>query len=138
MGLLEYEKLLDKGKSELPELKEQAGRFEIPKVVGHLQGNKTIVSNFAQICSLCNRPPEQLLKFLQRELATPASIDGPRLVLGRKLSSLVINEKIQRYCHDFVLCGECLKPDTQLLREDRVLFMKCMACGAKHPVKGKI
>lgn len=134
----EYEKLLDKAKKELPEIKKQTERFEIPKVTGHIQGNKTIISNFSQICSLMGRLPEQVVKFLQRELATPASIDGPRLVMGRKISSLLINEKIVRFCEDFVLCKECHKPDTQLIREDRILFMKCTACGAKHPLRVKI
>jgi len=134
----DYEKLLEKAKKELPEVKQSKERFEIPKVVGHVQGNKTIITNFVNICSTLRRPAEQLIKYLQRELATPASLDGPRLVLGRKLSSSLINERITRYCNDFVLCKECGKPDTQLTREDRIRFMKCTACGAKHPVKGKI
>ena len=135
---LEYEEMLEKAKKELPDIKESKERFELPKVVGHLQGNKTVVTNFSQICSLLRRPQEQLLKYLQRELATPATVEGPRLVLGRKISSSIINEKLERYCQDFVLCKECQKPDTQLIKEDRVLFMKCTACGAKHPVRGKI
>ena len=138
MEKFSYEKLLEKGKAELPEVKTQSERFEIPKVTGHLQGNKTIITNFAQICSMIRRPQEQLLKFIQRELATPATIEGPRLVLGRKLSSQLINEKLIMFCNDFVLCKECHKPDTQLIKEDRVLFMKCTACGAKQPVKGRI
>lgn len=135
---MEYATLLKRAKEKLPEKKESDERFEIPKVTGHIQGNKTIITNFSQICSTTRREQEHLLKYLQRELATPASIDGPRLVLGRKLPSALINKKIEQYCQDFVLCRECHKPDTQLLREDRVLMMKCSACGAKHPVKAKI
>ena len=133
-----YEQLLEKAKAQLPEVKQSTERFEIPKVAGHIQGNKTIITNFSQICDAIRRPQEQLLKYLQRELATPATIDGPRLVLGRKISSALINEKITSFCNAFVLWKECNKPDTQLIREDRVLFMKCTACGAKQPVRGKI
>ncbi|MEK6861447.1 MAG: translation initiation factor IF-2 subunit beta [Nanoarchaeota archaeon] len=135
---LNYEKLLEKAKSKLPELKESKERFEIPQVQGHIQGNKTIISNFSQICSILRRPPEQLLKYLQRELATPAEIDGPRLILGRKISSSTINQKIVQYGNDFVLCRECHKPDTQMYKEDRILFLKCMVCGAKQPIRAKI
>ena len=138
MASFNYEQLLEQAKKTLPEVKKQAERFEIPTVSGHVQGNKTIVSNFTQICDALRRPQEQLLKFLQRELATPATIEGPRLVLGRKLTSASINEKIASFCNDFVLCKECHKPDTQLIREDRVMFMKCTACGAKQPVRGKL
>ena len=61
-----------------------------------------------------------------------------RLILSRKISSTLINEKIQRYVNEFVLCSECKKPDTQLRKDNKVTTMKCMACGAKHPVRSKI
>jgi len=136
---LNYKELLEKGRKELPEsLKTTAGRFEIPKVKGHLEGNKTIISNFNQIAHTLNRDQSHLLKFLQRELATPAIIKGQRLVLGRKISASQINDKIRLYAGTFVLCPDCGKPDTQLKKEDKVLFLKCMACGAKHPIRAKI
>ena len=46
--------------------------------------------------------------------------------------------KIELYAKTFVLCQECNKPDTELMKEGGVLVMKCTACGAKHPVKAKI
>lgn len=134
----DYEIFLDRGRERLPESVLNKERFEIPKVVGHLQGSKTIIGNFQQICGIFRRDPNHLLKYLQRELATPASIDGPRLILGRKLSSSLINSKIERYAKQFVLCPECGKPDTQLIKEERITLIKCTACGAKHPIKAKI
>ena len=132
-----YTELLKKAKAHLPEVKASTERFEILKVTGHIQGVKTVITNFSQICSVIRRDPAEFLKYLQRELATPAILDGPRLVLGRKLASQLINEKIAQFCKDLVLCRECGKPDTQLIKEDRITFMKCTACGAKQPVKGK-
>ena len=85
-----------------------------------------------------HRDAEHLLKFLQRELATPAVIDGPRLVLGRKISSQLINSKVEQYATDFVLCKECGKPDTKIIKEDRIWSLKCTACGAKQPIRSKI
>ena len=133
---IKYTDLLKKAKAHLPEIKTSAERFEIPKVTGHIQGVKTVITNFSQICSVIRRDVAELLKYLQRELATPAILDGPRLVLGRKLASQLINDKITQFCKNFVLCRECGKPDTQLIKEDRITFMKCTACGAKQPVKG--
>ena len=134
----EYKKLLKKALDELPESVKTHERFEIPKVQGHVEGNKTIISNFAQICSTLRREQSQLLKYLQRELATPAVIDNTRLILGRKISSDIINSKIEKYTEEFVLCKECKKPYTILTRQDKILIMKCTACGAKHPIKTKI
>ena len=117
---LDYDKLVEEAYKNLPEKSKATERFEIPKVKGHIQGSKTIISNFIAIADTLRREPGHLLKFLQRELATPALIDGPRLVLGRKLSASLINAKVQQYTETFVLCSECKKPDTQLTKEDRI------------------
>lgn len=135
---MEYEKLLERGKKNLPDVVSSKSRFEMPKVKGLIQGNKTIVNNFTSICSEFHREPQHLLKYLQRELASPAIIDGPRLVLGRKLSAAFINTKIEKYAKDFVLCKDCGRPDTKLIKEGKFLYIKCMACGSKHVVRVKI
>ena len=73
--------------------------------------------------------------FLDRICVVPSTVGRPafpRTAEGLDLSG------IEQYCTDFVLCRECGKPDTQLTKEDRVHIMKCMACGAKHPIKAKI
>ncbi len=133
-----YEELLNEAFLKIPKQSISKERFEIPKVTGHIEGNKTIISNFIQICDTLRREPGHLLKYLQRELATPATIEGPRLILGRKISANIINQKIALYVNDFVLCSECKRPDTQLIKEGKIYQVKCLACGAKHPVKAKI
>lgn len=135
---LSYDEMLKSAKEKLPQTLVSKERFEVPSVKGHVEGNKTIVSNFDKIVETLQRDAAHIVKFLQRELATPATVDGVRLVLGRKLTSAVINQRLQAYAADFVICKECGKPDTKLLKEDRVLFLKCTACGAKEPVKAKL
>jgi translation initiation factor 2 subunit 2 len=134
----EYEKLLERAQKKLPKKSVAKERFEIPLVEGRIEGNKTIITNINQIASALGRDPSHILKYLQRELATPGNLDKHRLILGRKISPSSINEKIKRYAIDFVLCPDCKKPDTKLIREDRILILKCTACGAKHPIKSKI
>ena len=133
-----YENLLERAQSKIPKGVLSKERFEIPKVQGLVEGSKTIVTNFLQIASMFHREPQHLLKYLLRELASPGSIDGQRLILGKKVNSSIINDKIERYANDFVICKDCKKPDTQLIREERILIMKCTACGAKHPISSKI
>lgn len=135
---MNYEELLKKARKTMPKDTSKNKRFDVPKVKGHVQGNKTVISNFCQLCDVFCRKESHVLKFLQRELATPASLDGPRLVLGRKINSDLINEKIQRYVKEFVVCKECGKPDTKLMKEGNVIYVKCTACGAKYPIKSKI
>lgn len=135
---MDYKDMLKRAEKDLPEDIKQTTRFEIPKAKGYVEGNKTIVSNFNQICTIFRRDPQHLLKYLQRELATPATISDSRLILGRKISSGLINQKLEEYAETFILCKECGKPDTQIIKEDRIFILKCIACGAKHPIKTKI
>lgn len=130
--------MLKKARNELPESVKKAERFEIPKVKGHIEGNKTIISNFQQIAGVFRRPVEHLLKYVLRELATPGEMRKGAVIIGTKVSASRVNEKIEQYADEFVICPECKKPDTQLIKEDKVTFMKCLACGAQHPIKSKI
>ena len=130
--------MLKKGREQLPASVFERERFEIPKVTGHLQGNKTVISNFQQIAGVLRRPIEHILKYLLKELATPGTIRSSNLILATKVPASRVNEKIRQYANDFVLCPDCGKPDTQITKESEFSYLKCQACGAKHPVKSKI
>ena len=130
-----YQDLLDGGVSSLPKEVIVTHRFEVPKAKGHIQGNKTVITNFNQIVSTLRRDKDHFLKFLLKELATPGVFDGPRLVFGRKVSASLINQKIQQYADNFVLCSNCGKPDTQIFNKDDGVTLKCAACGNEKQVK---
>lgn len=134
----EYNKLLDEAYQKVKQINVSESRFEIPKIEGHFEGKKTILTNFAQIASHLRRNPEHFQKFLLKELAASGQKEGERLVLNIKVPSLKINSKIEQYVKEFVLCKECKKPDTELIKEDRLTFIHCLACGAKHSVRSKI
>jgi translation initiation factor 2 subunit 2 len=77
-----------------------------------------------------------MLKFILKELAAPGSLKSNKtVIIGTKVSASKINEKIKQYAEKYVLCYECGKPDTKLEKQDKVMVMKCMACGAKHTVR---
>jgi len=135
---MDYEQLLNEAYEKVKQVDISSGRFEIPKIEGHFQGKKTILTNFFQITSHIRREPEHFQKFLLRELAAAGHIEGDRLILNKKVPSTKINPKIEQYINEFVLCKECGKPDTELKREGRLNFLHCLACGAKHSVRGKI
>lgn len=135
---MEYEQLLERAMQKLPETAVGNSRFEVPKVRGHIQGNKTIISNFSQIANDIGRPVEHFLKYILKELATPGELKPTALIIGTKISASRINEKIEQYVRDFVLCPECKKPDTKLIKEDKITYLKCTACGAKHTIKIKV
>lgn len=133
-----YEKLLEQAYSKVKQIQSNGERFEIPKIEGHFEGKKTILTNFFQIAAHIRRNPDHFQKFILKELATSGQKEGDRLVLNNKIPSAKINSKIEQYVKEFVLCKECNKPDTELIKEDRLTFIHCLACGAKHSVRGKI
>lgn len=135
---MDYEKLLTETYKRIKKVEDNGNRFEIPKAKGHFEGKKTIIINFFQIANKLRRKPEHFLKFLLKELATQGQIEGERLILNNKISSDKINSKIEEYAKEFVICKECKKPDTELIKEDRLIFLHCLACGAKYPVRSKI
>jgi len=129
-----YEEMLNEAYKSIKPVESKIDRFEIPKAEGHIEGVKTIITNFKQICVYMRREPEHVLKFLLRELATPGVMKGDRLILTRKISSNQINEKIKLYAENYVICKECKKPDTEITKEDRFSFIHCLACGAKKSI----
>jgi translation initiation factor 2 subunit 2 len=134
----DYEKLLNEAYSEVKHLGGNGERFEVLKIEGHFEGKKTILTNFSQVAANLRRTPEHLQKFLSKELAAQGVQDKERLILTKKISSSKINPKIEQYAKEFVLCKECGKPDTEILKEDRMSFLHCLACGAKHSIRAKI
>ncbi len=131
----DYEKLLEEAYGKIKQTNTSLDRFEIPKIEGHFEGRKTILTNFYQISSHLRRKPEHFQKFMLKELAASGQKEGDRLVLNIKVPSSKINQKIEEYVNEFVLCRECKKPDTELIRKDRINFVHCLACGAKHSVR---
>jgi translation initiation factor 2 subunit 2 len=135
---MDYEKLLEKAYKEVKQVKGNGERFEIPKAQGRFEGKKTIITNFIEMASYLRRNPEHFQKFMLKELAASGQIEGDRLVLNMKIPSARINQKIEEYAKEFVICRECKKPDTELIKEERITFIHCLACGAKHSVRSKI
>lgn len=133
-----YEQMLDEAYKKIKKPEGTGERFEIPNIEGHIEGKKTILTNFFQIASYLRRDPEHFQKFLLRELATQGQKEGDRFVLNNKIPSLKINQKIEEYTKEFVLCKQCGKPDTEIVKEDRVAFLRCLACGAKHSIRSRI
>ncbi|MFA5855766.1 MAG: translation initiation factor IF-2 subunit beta [Candidatus Pacearchaeota archaeon] len=132
-----YEQMINDAFEIIKPISHNGERFEIPKIEGHLEGTKTILSNIPQISSYLRRDPDHFLRFLLKNLATSGTFRNSIAILQTKISSQKINEKIEDYVKEFVVCKECKKPDTELVKEKGFTIMHCLACGAKHPVRTK-
>jgi len=135
MVLENYEEMLKSAMEKLPKRTAEQKRFEIPRVVSFIQGNKTIIKNFGEILSALRRNERHLSKFLFKQLATPGNVEGGTLVLQRKVQHSMLQKKIEDYVKEYVFCKVCGEPDTMLMKEGRITFMKCEACGARSAIR---
>ncbi len=133
----DYFALLDRAKEKLPEVAESHERFVIPELDVLQEGKMTVIRNFIDVTDTLRRDPQHVLQFLLRELGTPGNIEGRRVVLKSKVSPGHITDKIQTYTETFVICSECGRPDTKMVKEGRTLVLECEACGAHRPVNVK-
>ncbi len=133
----DYDQLLKRAREDLPEEIAYHERFQIPDVESFQEGNTTIVTNFTEISDIIAREPDDILKYLLRELGTAGERDEGRILFKGRIGSRKIQEKFEDYVGKYVLCSECDKPDTRLVKEGRVTLLKCDACGAHRPIRGK-
>lgn len=131
---MDYETLLDEAYENVTAAT-ACERFEVIGVKGHHEGIRTVITNFPQIAACIRRDQAHLIKFLSKELASSAELSGDRLILSRKLSSKVVNEKIEKYVGIYVTCKNCGKPDTELSDSgNSCMTVRCLACGTKSEV----
>jgi translation initiation factor 2 subunit 2 len=130
-----YEELLDRACSKLPQTIEKHERLEIPRVRSSIIGMRTVFYNFREITEMLNRNPAHLMKFLTREMATAATLKETHVIFQGKFSTETLERLIGRYVERYVICPVCKRPDTRIVKEKRLSFLICEACGAKSSIR---
>lgn len=131
----DYEDLLKRARSQIPEIVSKRERLELPRIGLSIIGMRTMVYNFKEVAETLNRDPRHLLKFLTREMATAATMQEARVIFQGKFSRETLKRLIRRYMESFVICPVCKRPDTKIVKEKRLSFLVCEACGAKSSVR---
>ncbi len=130
-----YEDLLKRARSQIPEIAMKQERLEVPRLRMSVIGMRTIVHNFREIADSLNREPQHIVKFLTSEMATAATVQEGRAIFQGKFNAETLNTLLQRYMENCIMCPVCKRPDTKIVREKRLSFLVCEACGAKSSVK---
>ncbi|NYZ77237.1 translation initiation factor IF-2 subunit beta, partial [Candidatus Micrarchaeota archaeon] len=92
--------------------------------------------NFKAVCDKVRREPQLIIKYLTKELAVPAEMQGERLILQRKMSGDILNKKLEEFVNSYVICKECKRPDTHIQDAGRgIRMLICESCGAKGTIK---
>ena len=135
MDLNNYEDLLDNAYEKIPDNVKKLSRFEIPKVELRIESRNTFITNFNKIISTLNRDKNHFKGIFLKKAGTMGEIRGQQLFLKGQYKEQVLNKLIENYTKTYVLCNICNKPDTQIQREGKKLYLKCTACGAREEIK---
>ena len=131
----EYNKLLTRLRESLPETVTLHSRFKLPDPDVLYEGKTTVLRNFGDIIETINREPAHLMAFLLKEVGTAGNQEGRRALFKGRVPLKQLEERINSYVDIFVLCSECKRPDTKLVKDGRTLVLECEACGAHRPVR---
>ena len=134
----DYEALLKRAHESMPDIEVTGNeRWAVPALDVIYEGRTTVWRNFQEIVDSVRRDADHIQGHILRSLGSAGSIEGRRLILKSVIPKDKLTGKVDEYVSTFVICGECGKPDTHLIKERRTSVVECMACGAKRPVKVK-
>jgi translation initiation factor 2 subunit 2 len=137
MDLNNYDKLLEKAYEKIPDNVKRSSRFEIPQLILRIESKNTFIVNFFKIINTLNRDARHFLGIFLKKAGTMGEIRGQQLFMKGIYKEQVLNRLIENYTKTYVLCDVCNKPDTEILRENKKLILKCGACGARLEIKEK-
>lgn len=130
MSDLDYNKLLKRVQSLTSTKGIEEERFKVPKADIFYEGNTTVLRNFDKVTDTLNREANHLLKFFLGSVGTAGEISGGRIIFQGKIPARTIQDKLKEYINTYILCTECNRPDTHLVKKGRTLLIRCDACGA--------
>jgi translation initiation factor 2 subunit 2 len=132
---MEYDDALNRGLERAPDIEETGSRNDLPEPDVRPEGNVTVYENFQETVDHLGRDADHVLKHLQSELGTAATIDETgRARFTGSFKSPRIEAVLETYAEGFVRCSECGLPDTRLVTENGATVLKCDACGALSAV----
>jgi translation initiation factor 2 subunit 2 len=130
-----YDELLKRACSQMPQVSVKRERLELPRLLIANVGMRTIITNFKEVADVLNRDPQHILKFLTREMATAATFHDSRAIFQGRFKRDSFERLLQRYIENFVTCPVCNRPDTKIVKQKRLSFLVCNACGARSSIK---
>ena len=121
----------EKGESDMGRHKKSIEPPSVSKV-----GTKKVAwTNFSSTCRSLRRETTQVMMFVLTEFAATGSLDGSgNLIIKGRYTSKQLESVLTKYIKDYVSCATCHFLNTELIRENRVLFKSCKDCGASSSV----
>jgi len=110
----DYKEMLSRAYKNLPDLVAEVDRFQIPRAIVRRQGRRSVIQNFKEIAE--------------------SNFDGDKVVFQGRFNADSIRNLIEIYTNKYVICPVCGRPDTNVVRDKRLSFLQCDACGARSSI----
>lgn len=95
------------------------------------KNKKTYINNFKEISEKINRNIDDVKNHFEGELNCMCSLSEEGFLVIRGIFRKPQIEKLLiDYISKFVQCNYCKSPNTQLIKENRIMYMKCSNCKA--------
>lgn len=101
---------------------------------GKNQNTRTMIKNFVLICGELKRNPTDIEKFIGYKLNLRVKIDKKELMVHGDHTVVMLQSIISEYIKDYVLCGSCGNPETNICNNKLVNTLVCCACGSTTEV----
>jgi len=130
------EYLLERLYSELPSNSTKK-KFKIEKPDVTNLNRKTYIKNYGDIISKMNCDEEHFKNYIKKELNTDISVNENGMLVFDSIRNIeLIKQSIASYVKKFILCGEpcCGSGDTEIIKENRIIFLYCKSCNSKKSI----
>jgi translation initiation factor 2 subunit 2 len=127
--LFNYDMLLKRAYLRLP--KRESRAYDIPQPEVEYIGDHTLVKNLGHIADRLKRDPKIIMRYMLKGLGAPGGLrEDNSLIIYKKISAKSINDIYARFLEEYVRCPTCKSYDTELIREGKKWYIRCLACGA--------
>ena len=130
-----YDDLLKRAREQMPEVQAKKERLELPRIQIQTVGMRTTIANFKEIADALDRDPQHLTKIPNTRNGHRRHIPRFTRHLPRQIPIRQLRATNNGYLDGYVVCPVCKRPDTKLVKEKRLAFLVCNACGAKSAIK---
>lgn len=110
------------------------GRIKPPPPIFEKKDRKSYVHNFMDICKAIHQDPEDVRRYISRELRMETSFKetGSLKIDGTATTAVIIEDHLANYIREYVMCKSCKSCKTETQKIDRVVYLVCNACKAKR------
>ncbi|KNA23975.1 hypothetical protein SOVF_019770 isoform B [Spinacia oleracea] len=129
-----YEELLNRVYGGVGERHNTLMKLPVPQVLR--QGSKkTVLVNFMDCCRAMHRQPDHLSRFMEVELLANVNFnESKQLVVNGRFQPKSFEKILRNYANEYVVCNGCKSSNTNLHKENRLMFLRCNQCGSGRSV----